>query len=146
MCLPLPWTTLTSKSASVRPACHALVVKSGIWGILARVAALVIVAVAPRAVTLVRPASGGHRHRPQGLRGGGRLDGGINFGSAGATSPLNRPDEARPEREVRQEQGHSAEGDLGPLAQAAVRRAALRRALVAHGLLRFSSAQVAEPF
>jgi hypothetical protein len=51
----------------------------------------------------------------------------------------------RLEREVRQEQGHPAEGDLGPLAQAAVNRAALRRTLVAHGLLRFTSAQIPGP-
>jgi transposase InsO family protein len=45
----------------------------------------------------------------------------------------------RLEGEARQEQGHPPAGPLGPAAQAAVNRAALRRALVAHGLLRFTS-------
>jgi transposase InsO family protein len=52
----------------------------------------------------------------------------------------------RLEQEARQEQGHPAEGPLAPLAQAAVSRAALRRALVAQGLLRFTTAEIPEPF
>jgi hypothetical protein len=52
----------------------------------------------------------------------------------------------RLEREARQEQGYPPEGPLGPWEQAAVSRAAVRRALVAHGLLRFTSARApAEP-
>jgi hypothetical protein len=43
------------------------------------------------------------------------------------------------EREARQEQGYAPEEVLGPLAQAAVRRTALRRALVDHGLLQFTA-------
>jgi hypothetical protein len=49
------------------------------------------------------------------------------------------------EREARQEQGHPPERPLGPLAQAAVSRAALRRALVAHGLLHFTARRSPEP-
>jgi hypothetical protein len=45
----------------------------------------------------------------------------------------------RLEVEARQEQGHPPEGPLGPAAQAAVGRVAIGRALVAHGLLRFTS-------
>src|SRR5262249_56895730 len=51
----------------------------------------------------------------------------------------------RLEREARQEQGYPPEGPLGRLEQAAVTRAALRRALVAHGLLRFTSARHPTP-
>jgi hypothetical protein len=50
----------------------------------------------------------------------------------------------RLEQEARQEQGYPAEGALGRTARAAVRRTALRRALVAHGLLRFTSHRVPE--
>jgi transposase len=45
----------------------------------------------------------------------------------------------RREREARQEQGYLPEAALGQPAQAAVTRAALRRALVDQGLLRFTS-------
>jgi transposase InsO family protein len=48
----------------------------------------------------------------------------------------------RLEREAREEQGYPPEGPLGQVAQAAVLRAALRRALVAHALLRFTSSRV----
>jgi transposase InsO family protein len=47
----------------------------------------------------------------------------------------------RLEGEARQEQGYPAEGVLDRIARAAVSRAALRRALVAHGLLQFRSHQ-----
>ena len=50
----------------------------------------------------------------------------------------------RLEREAREEQGYAPEATLDRTAQAAVSRAALRRALVAHGLLRFTSARVPE--
>jgi hypothetical protein len=48
----------------------------------------------------------------------------------------------RLEREARAEQGYAPEAALDWTAQAAVSRAALRRALVAHGLLRFTSSWV----
>jgi hypothetical protein len=58
-----------------------------------------------------------------------------------------RPDERdafaavvrRHERQAREEQGYDPEGPLDPLAQAAVTRAALRRALAEVGLLRFTT-------
>jgi hypothetical protein len=45
----------------------------------------------------------------------------------------------RLEREARAEQGYGAEVQLDRTTQAAVNRLALRRALVAHGLLRYTS-------
>jgi hypothetical protein len=51
----------------------------------------------------------------------------------------------RLEREARQEQGCPPDGPLDPVLQAAVNRAALRRALVAHGLLTFSSSARRDP-
>ncbi|HZY87180.1 MAG TPA: serine hydrolase domain-containing protein [Gemmataceae bacterium] len=45
----------------------------------------------------------------------------------------------RMEREVRQEQGHPPDEPLGPAAQVVVGRVAIGRALVAQGLLRFTS-------
>jgi hypothetical protein len=50
----------------------------------------------------------------------------------------------RLEREAWQEQGYPAEGPLGRPEQAAVFRTALRRALVAHGLLRFTAGRARE--
>jgi transposase InsO family protein len=50
------------------------------------------------------------------------------------------------EREARQEQGHPPAGPLGQVALAAVSRVALRRALVSHELLRFTSAEIPESF
>jgi transposase InsO family protein len=48
----------------------------------------------------------------------------------------------RLEQEARQEQGYEGAAPLDRMAQAAVNRVALQRALVAHGLLRFRSEQV----
>jgi hypothetical protein len=48
----------------------------------------------------------------------------------------------RLQREARAEQGHPPDGPLGRAARAAVDRVALGRALVAHGLLRFTSRRV----
>jgi transposase InsO family protein len=52
----------------------------------------------------------------------------------------------RLEREAREEQAYPPEAALDRTAQAAVNRAALRRALVEHGLLRFTSGRAAEGF
>jgi hypothetical protein len=49
------------------------------------------------------------------------------------------------EPEARQEQGFPADGPLDPVAQAAVGRLALRRALVAHGLMTFTSGPRPDP-
>jgi transposase InsO family protein len=43
--------------------------------------------------------------------------------------------------EARQEQGYPPQGEIGPMARAAVHRVALRRALVAHGLLSFTASR-----
>jgi hypothetical protein len=51
----------------------------------------------------------------------------------------------RMERQARQEHGYPADGLLGRMAQAAVERVALRRALVAQGLHRFTSSRAADP-
>jgi transposase InsO family protein len=51
----------------------------------------------------------------------------------------------RLEREARQEQGCPADSPLDPVVQAAVGRVALRRALVAHGLLTFTSGTRPDP-
>jgi hypothetical protein len=51
----------------------------------------------------------------------------------------------RLEREARREQGCPADGPLGPVVQAAVSRVTLRRALVAHGLLTFTSGTRPDP-
>ena len=51
----------------------------------------------------------------------------------------------RLEREARQEQGCPPDGPLVPVVQAAMSRVALRRALVAHGLLTFTSGTRPDP-
>jgi hypothetical protein len=98
----------------------------------------------PSPASSTRPATNS-RNRPPGLAPGG-LRGPTPEEAWQGLQPVGLEERVafaqsveRLEGEARAEQGYPVEGPLGRVAQAAVDRAAVRRALVAHRLLRFTS-------